>query len=68
MLYVLSIPYKVYSLKKKKKKEYSLNSDEYGNNKVKQTGGGLILNNNDEVFLHLITYFSNRKTCVSHFG
>ena len=51
----------------KKKKEYSLNSDEYGNNKVKQTVGGLILNNNDEVFLHLITYFSNRKTCGSHF-
>lgn len=56
MLYVLSIPYK----------EDSLNSDKYNHNKVKHPLGELILNTDDEVFLHLIIYFSNRKTlCLS---
>lgn len=41
----LSIPYK----------NYSLNSDKYNHNKVKHPVGGLILNIDDGVFLHLIT-------------
>lgn len=36
-------------------KEYSLNSDKYNHNKVKHALGGLILNTDDEIFLHLIT-------------
>lgn len=45
MLYVLSIPYK----------EDSLNSDKYNHNKVRHPVGELILNTDDEAFLHLIT-------------
>lgn len=51
MLCILSIPYK----------EYFLSSDKYNHNKLKHPLGGLILNTDDEVFLHLITYFSNAK-------
>lgn len=47
-------------------KGYSLNSDKYNQNKAKHALGGLILNTDDEIFLHLFTISQIQEPHVSH--